>query len=64
MRDDARVEVNVKEKFTEWYTSAKQAILTMKPAALQREMQMRSITPQMIEWFMEKGMAYGPDPEK
>ena len=57
MRDDAKIEDNVKEKFPERYNSAKQSILTMKPVALQREMKMRKITPQMIERFIEKGMA-------
>ena len=54
MRDDAKIEENVKEKYPERYESARQAILTMKPKALQREMKMREITPEMIERFMEK----------
>jgi len=64
MRDDAKIEVNVKEKYPERYKSARQAILTMKPVALQKEMKMREITPEMIERFMEKWMALWPDPAK
>ena len=64
IRDDAKVEVNVKEKYPEWYNSARQAILTMKPESLQKEMALREITGEMIEWFMEQGMARWPDPEK
>ncbi len=64
MRDDCKVEVNVREAHPEWYESARQSILSMKPDALQREMRMREITGEMIERFMEDGMAMGPDPEK
>jgi hypothetical protein len=57
MRDDCKIEVNVKEAHAERYESARQSILTMKPDALQREMRMRKITGKMIERFMEDGMA-------
>lgn len=57
MRDDAKVKVNVKEKYPERYESARQSILTMKPESLQAEMQMREITGEMIEEFMEQGIA-------
>lgn len=64
MRDDCKIEVNVKEAHAERYESARQSILTMKPDALQREMRMRKITGKMIERFMEDGMAMWPIPEK
>ena len=64
MRDDAKVEVNVKEKYPDRYESARQSILTMKPEALQREMSMRDIDSAMIERFMEQGLSRWPDPEK
>lgn len=64
MRDDCKMEVNVKEKYAERYESARQSILSMKPDALQREMRMRKITGKMIERFMEDGIAMWPDPSK
>ena len=64
MRDDAKIEFDVKVKYPERYESARQSILTMKPEALQREMSMRDISSEMIERFMEQWLARGPDPEK
>ena len=38
LRDDSKVEVNVKQSHPDLYESARQALLSMKPDALQREM--------------------------
>lgn len=62
IREDAKVEINVKEKYPEWFESARQALLTMKPDALERELSMRGIENQQLEWFVTEGMAMGPDP--
>ena len=48
LRDDAKIVVNVKEKYPELYESAKQALLTMKSDALDREMTMRKIDPEAL----------------
>jgi type IV pilus assembly protein PilB len=54
LRDDCKIQVNVKEKFPELYESAKQALLTMKPDALDREMTSRNINRDALSDFMEK----------
>lgn len=64
LRDDAKVEVNVREKYPELYESAKQALLSMKADALDKEMVSRWITAQQLSWFMNDGFAMGPDPAK
>lgn len=64
IREDAKIEVNVREKYPAWYTSARHALLTMKPEALQSEMQLRNIDTAMIKRFMEDGMAMWADPAK
>ncbi|MBP7847833.1 hypothetical protein KA013_01245 [Patescibacteria group bacterium] len=63
LRSEHAIEVNVRELYPERYTSAKQSLLTMQPDALQKEMAMREITPDMVDRFMEHGIAWGPDPE-
>ncbi len=64
LRDDAKVVVNVKEKYPELYESAKQALLTMKSDALDREMTMRNIDPKALWDFMTNGTCFWPDPAK
>jgi type IV pilus assembly protein PilB len=64
LRDDSKIQVNVKEKYPELYESAKQALLTMKSDALDREMTMRKIDPQALGNFMTNGIARWPDPAK
>ncbi|USN54308.1 MAG: hypothetical protein H6765_07190 [Candidatus Peribacteria bacterium] len=64
IRDDFKTEINVREKYPEWFESARQAILTMKPDSLEREMRMRGISSEQIEYFVAQGMAYTPDPDK
>lgn len=64
LRDDCKVIENVKEKYPELYKSATQSILTMKAEALNSEMATRGIEKSALSDFMEKGLAYGPDPEK
>lgn len=64
MRDECKVQVNVKEKHPELYESAKQSILTMKSDALAREMTTRNIDQTALADFMDKGLAFGPDPAK
>lgn len=64
LRDDSRIEVNVKTAYPDLYESARQAILTMKSDALERELTMRNIDRTALSNFMENGMAFGPDPAK
>lgn len=64
LRDDSKIQVNVKEKFPELYESAKQSLLTMKADALEKEMTSRSINQTSLSDFMDKWLAYGPDPAK
>lgn len=64
IREDSKMEMNVRDKYPEWFESARQAILTMKPDSLEREMRMRNITSEQLEWFIGEGMAFGPDPDK
>lgn len=62
LRPEKRIEINAKEEFPERYESARQSLLSMQPEALQREMTMRNIDTQMMERFMQFGLARGPDP--
>jgi type IV pilus assembly protein PilB len=64
LREDSRIEVNVKTAYPDLYESARQAILTMKADSLERELTMRNIDRTALSNFMEHGMAYGPDPAK
>jgi type II secretory ATPase GspE/PulE/Tfp pilus assembly ATPase PilB-like protein len=64
LRDDAKIVVNVKEKYPELYESAKQALLTMKSDSLDREMTMRGIDPKALWDFMTNWTCFGPDPAK
>jgi type II secretory ATPase GspE/PulE/Tfp pilus assembly ATPase PilB-like protein len=64
LRDDCKIQVNVKEKFPELYESAKQALLSMKQDALDREMTSRNINRDALSDFMEKWLAWWPDPAK
>ncbi len=64
IRDDSKIEMNVKTQFPELFESARQSILTMKPDALERETRMRNITSKQLEWFISDGMAIWPDPDK
>ena len=54
LRDDSKIQVNVKDKFPELYESAKQALLSMKQDALDREMTSRNISRDALSDFMEK----------
>ena len=62
IKEEAKITENVKEKFPEWYESSRQALLTMKPEALDKEMSMREISHEQLEFFTTQGMAYTADP--
>lgn len=64
LREDAKIRVNVKEKYPHLYKSATQAILTMKPEALAKEVHLRGIDQERISEFMNEGRAFGADPER
>ena len=64
IRDDCKMELDVKTKYPDRFESARQSILTMKPDALEREMTMRGITSERLEWFIASGMWYIADPDK
>lgn len=64
LRDDCKIKINVKEKFPDLYQSAKQAILTMKAASLENEMNSRGIDRTALEEFMSEGITFWPDPAK
>jgi len=64
LRDDCKVLINVKEQFPDFYESAKQSILTMKADSLESEITSRNIDRNALADFMDKWLAFGPDPEK
>lgn len=63
IRDESVIEINAREEFPEFYESAKQALLTMKPEQLEKEAEMRGITQEMLEKFLDKGISIAPNPE-
>jgi hypothetical protein len=52
----------VKETHPEWYYSARNAILSMKPDALQKEMTLRNIERARLAEFVDEGWADSPEP--
>lgn len=63
LRDEYKVRTNVKELHPDWYYSARQSILSMKPEALQKEMDLRSIERARLAEFIDEGRADSPDPK-
>ncbi|MDP2670618.1 MAG: hypothetical protein Q8O99_07090 [bacterium] len=64
LRDEYKVQIDVRKDYGDFYISARQSLLTMKQDALEKELQLRGIGKQQVVDFIERGVAFGPDPAK
>ena len=63
IRPEALMKINAKEKYPHLYESARRAILTMKPDALQKEIASREMDIAQVAEFMDEWRVASADPE-